>query len=77
MSGTVKEAWNMACPKCGDDDQIDICAHVWVRLCPDGTDITEAENGDHEWSDSSKAVCCACGHTANVRKFRTEGRDRE
>jgi hypothetical protein len=40
----------MACPQCGDDDQIDIGATVYVRLCSDETDITAATNGDH---------CCA------------------
>jgi hypothetical protein len=73
MTSTVKEAWNMACPNCGDDERIDIAAIVWVRLCPDGTDITEADNGDHEWTNKSKAVCCTCGHTSSVGKF-TEAR---
>ncbi len=73
MTSTVKEAWKMACPECGDDLRIDIAAVVWVRLTPDGTDITEAENGDHEWSDRSKAVCGTCGYTGNVRKFTEAG----
>jgi hypothetical protein len=59
----------MRCPKCGQDDQIDIRAAVWVRLCPDGTDIFAAENGDHEWNDDATAICQGCGHTATVGKF--------
>ncbi len=57
------------CPKCGKADEIDIAATVWVRLCPDGTDVTQAANGDHEWEDSSPVKCCACGHDGTVASF--------
>jgi hypothetical protein len=33
----------------GGADEIDIAATVWVRLCPDGTDVTLASYGDHAW----------------------------
>jgi len=65
----VITAWNMTCPECGDDDQIDIAAIVHVRLCINGTDVTEAENGDHHWDDNSEAKCCACGHVGTVAEF--------
>jgi len=71
---TVSAAWNMACPQCGDDDQIDIGATVYVRLCIDGTDITEAANGDHEWDGDSSALCNACGYAGTVKSFTTDVR---
>ena len=65
----MSNQFDMKCPCCGGDDEIDIAATVWVRLCHNGTDIFEAHNGDHEWSDGSDAQCCACGHTGTVREF--------
>ena len=56
----------MKCPACGASGQIDICAAVWVRLCPDGTDVTQAVNGDHEWESTSLVTCNSCGHSATV-----------
>jgi hypothetical protein len=72
----AEEAGNqfgLRCPKCGRGDEIDIAATVWVRLCPDGTDIFAAANGDHEWSDHSGAVCIACGYSGNVSDFSKQG----
>ena len=65
----MSNQFDMKCPRCGSDEQIDIAAAVWVRLCPDGTDIFEAHNGDHTWDDDSAAVCCACGHNGTAREF--------
>ena len=73
MTESVKEIWGMACPKCDASDQIDICADIWVRLCPDGTDVAAAGSGDTEWTDHSGAKCCACGFAGNVSDF---GKDR-
>jgi hypothetical protein len=67
----MSNQFNMKCPGCGGTDEIDVAATVWVRLCRDGTDIFEAHNGDHEWSDHSEAQCCACGQTGTVRDFST------
>ena len=77
MTRTVKSEWEMACPKCGEDHGIDICAHIWVRLSADGTDPYEAANQHHDWDDNSDAVCNSCGHAGAVGAFRTEGRDSE
>jgi len=65
--------FGLRCPECGKGDEIDIAATVWVRLCPDGTDIFEAQNGDHEWEDASAAKCCSCGHDGVVSEFSTKG----
>lgn len=67
-------AFGLCCPECGRGDQIDIAATVWVRLCPDGTDVTQAANGDHEWSNHSGAVCQACCHSGNVDEFSGSGK---
>jgi hypothetical protein len=60
---------NMKCPRCGADDEIDVAATIWVRLCHDGTDADEAHCGGHEWSDASPAMCCACDYVGTVREF--------
>jgi hypothetical protein len=65
--------FGLRCPECGMSDQLDIAATVWVRLCPDGTDVTAAGNGDHEWEDSSPIKCCACGHDGTVATFSKAG----
>lgn len=65
--------FGLRCPECGMSDHLDIAATVWVRLCPDGTDVTAAGNGDHEWEDSSAIKCCACGHDGTVATFSKEG----
>jgi hypothetical protein len=67
--------FDLACPHCGRDDRIDIQASVWIRLCPDGTDPYDAENGDHEWCDASAALCNACLHEGTVASFTKEDRD--
>ena len=74
MTRSVIQTWHMACPKCGCDDNIDINANVWVRLCPDGTDVTLADNGDHEWDAHNNAVCGSCDHHGDVAEFTRIGR---
>lgn len=66
---TVLQAWNMRCPKCKSDESIEISANVYVRLKPDGTDIFDTHNGDHEWDNDSTAYCAACGFSGTVRDF--------
>lgn len=61
--------FGMKCPDCGRSDEIDVAATIWVRLCRDGTDVTEAENGDHEWTDTSAASCASCGQHGTVASF--------
>jgi len=61
--------FGMECPKCGESNRIDVAATVWVRLCRNGTDVFEAANGDHEWSDTSAAYCAGCGQHGTVSSF--------
>ena len=40
---------DMRCPKCGNDDRLDIAATVWIRVCEDGTDADAAGDGCQEY----------------------------
>lgn len=73
MTVKLDNAFGMKCPDCGKSDEIDIAATVWIRPCPDGTDVDAAANGDHEWSGHSGAKCCACGFGGNVSDFSNDG----
>jgi ribosomal protein S27E len=61
--------FDMRCPKCGDEDHIDIAAEVWVRLTSDGTDADASACGDHIYTPESAAECGACGHHGTVAQF--------
>ena len=74
VTEALGNAHGLRCPECGKGDEIDIAATVWVRLCPDGSDVTQAANGDHEWSNNSGAVCQACGHSGNAAEFSGSGK---
>lgn len=73
MRDSLANDFGMQCPNCGSSNRIDVAATVWVRLCPDGTDIYEADNGDQEWTDSSSAHCGSCGHDGTVATFTDAG----
>ena len=72
---TFDNQWNLCCPGCGRTDELDIAATVWVRLCPDGTDVTLAHNDDHEWDDDSLVFCTACDFQGQVRHLRQNARE--
>lgn len=69
MFDTVKDAWEMRCPSCKQDDQIDVSIQAWARLVPDGTDRDEAHSTQEEWND--RAICQACGFDGNLQAFKT------
>jgi hypothetical protein len=52
----MTNCFDMRCPKCGDEDHIDIHAAVWVRLTSDGTDADASACGDHVWCPKSMAA---------------------
>jgi hypothetical protein len=68
----MSNQFDYRCPKCGDTDQIDICAEVWVRLTEDGSDADLPMKGDHHWDESCIAECGACSHQATVADFDPE-----
>lgn len=65
----ARNEWQMACPACKGDHQIDIAVASWARLFPDGGDVTAA----HEWTPESIAKCGACGHIALLLAFQAKG----
>jgi hypothetical protein len=66
----MSNLFDMRCPKCGDEDHIDIAAEVWVRLTSDGTDAdASAWCGDHLYTPESVAMCGACNHQGTVAQF--------
>jgi hypothetical protein len=66
---SVFSTWDMRCPQCFEDHKIDVAAKIWVRLVPDGTDVDEAQDHDHEWDEKSPAVCRACDFQGTVFDF--------
>jgi hypothetical protein len=48
MTQMVENFLEMRCPKCGNEDQLDIQANVWVRVCDDGFDDDVPDCGAHE-----------------------------
>ena len=71
MKPTVKSEWNMCCPQCGSDCEIDIASTAWVRLTPDGTDADIPSDGGHSWDSHSGAKCAGCGFSGNASAFET------
>jgi len=69
----MSNQFDYRCPHCGNTDQIDVCAYVWVRLTADGTDADCSDNGSSEWSGESEAQCGACGHHGTVAGFSQDG----
>jgi hypothetical protein len=69
---TMSNTFEMRCPKCGCEDQIDVQAAIWVRLTSDGTDADAAADGGHDWTDDSSATCAACDYTGTVKEFEAD-----
>jgi hypothetical protein len=55
----------LRCPKCGDQDRIDILAELWVRV----TDADASGDGEHTYTPKSTALCGSCGHSARLYHF--------
>lgn len=71
-SPTVRSVWNMRCPSCGDDSQLDIAATVSVRLTPEGSDTDGTFDGSHEWDSGSPVQCITCGWSGLVKDTETD-----
>jgi hypothetical protein len=65
----MTNCFEMKCPKCGNEDQIDIHAAMWVRLTSDGTDADTSVCGEHVWCRDSMAACRACDYNGTVKDF--------
>ena len=64
---------DMRCPKCGNEDRLDIQASIWIRVCEDGTDADASCDGNQYYEPRSPAQCDACGHCGTVREFELAG----
>ena len=61
--------FDMRCPECGDENEIDIAATLWVRVCSDGTDADASGDSTHTFEPDSPAHCGHCGFHGTVRAF--------
>jgi hypothetical protein len=68
----MSNLFDMRCPQCGSEHQIDIHASIWIRVCAEGTDADAANCVDHEFAPDSRACCNGCGHLATVAAFTPE-----
>lgn len=73
MGTTVAIEHGIRCPKCGNDEEIEISCQLWVQLVPDGA---ETVSQDNEWDSKSPCVCRKCKHQATVADF-TIGRKKK
>ena len=65
----------MRCPKCGDEDRLDIQVTLWTRACDDGMNDDESGSGGaHEHQPMSPAICRACNHVGTIWEFQEAGR---
>ena len=60
---------NVRCPKCGEQNRLDVVASVWLRLTENGTDADASANGDHEYTPKGLTVCDACGYSGRLSSF--------
>ena len=65
----MSNSFEKKCPKCGNEDRIDIHAAMWVRLTSDGTDADTSACGEHVWCGDSMAACRACDYNGTVKDF--------
>jgi hypothetical protein len=71
---TVRENYEMECPSCKSDKDIQIQIELWVNLTPDGTLVGDQ---DHEWVGENPARCTYCDHVGTVRDFAAKSWRRE
>lgn len=70
---SVRDDWEMECPKCRSDSKIMILASTWVALTFDGTE----DMGGHEWDEDSSCMCQSCGHRGTVFNFQLQDEPEE
>ena len=68
----MSNLFNMKCPHCGAEDQIDVAITGWVRLTPDGSDPAAAEDSESYFDTDSEAICWACRKCGTVSDFMPE-----
>jgi hypothetical protein len=71
-SPSVLKEWNMRCPECCSDEEIEICCNIWARLHTDGTTTDDTQDGSHEWNTENPAKCRRCDFSGKVLDFEIE-----
>ncbi|MCY4400865.1 MAG: hypothetical protein OXE96_16220 [Gemmatimonadetes bacterium] len=79
MSGGATSNSNVlqgvACPRCGNDEQLRIAATVWLDMTDDGTVPSEAPaRGDHEWDNDTITECPKCDWVGRWHQCEKGGR---
>ena len=64
----MPNAFDLRCPICQHDDEVEVRAECWRLLCEDGTDDGPSMEG-YNWGSTSAARCCACNHEGTVADF--------
>ena len=64
----LRDSFNLACRKCGQDEHFDIIITTLARLSADGSD----PQGEHEWNDESYCQCPHCRTDGTVADFTTK-----
>jgi ribosomal protein S27AE len=67
MTANLATEYELACPRCGQADALQISITCLTELTIDGSDPC----GDHAWDDASFCRCPECGHGADVAAFST------
>lgn len=61
----------MRCPKCGQEDQINVAAKIWTSVIDNGTDDDLQDDHNVEYDEDSEAACPdpECGFTGTWGDF--------
>lgn len=60
---------DMRCPKCDDENRIDIAVTLWLRVAEYGTHFDTSGNGAYDYTLKSLASCDRCLHGGTVTDF--------
>ncbi len=62
---TLRDIYDMACPKCGNDEELVVLIEAEATLTVEGTDA----DGHHEWDGDSHCTCPVCRFSGSVADF--------
>lgn len=71
---TLRDTYEIACPKCGNADDLHLLVEAVATLNVDGTIIEDAHP---EWSDNHWCSCPDCGFEATVADFMIDDEESE
>lgn len=63
---TLRDIYDMACPKCDNDDELRVLVEAVATLTPDGT---TADGSHHEWNLDHYCSCPVCRFDGIVADF--------